>query len=54
MGKNILIHGLLARSKKFSIAVKAKADEAVLNQDGQPSRVRNDLLVAGLIGPLGR
>ena len=45
---------LLELEKEFSIAGEAKAVEAAVNKDGQPSQVGHDLPVAGIIAPLGR
>ena len=52
--KNILARGLFEMEKEFSTAGEAKADEAAVNKDGQPSQVGHDLPVAGIIAPLGR
>ena len=52
--KNILARGLLELEKEFTTAGEAKADEAAVNKDGQPSQVGHDLPVAGIIAPLGR
>ena len=52
--QNILARGMLELEKEFSIAGEAKADEAAVNKDGQPSQVGHDLPVAGIIAPLGR
>jgi putative transposase len=52
--KNILARGLVELEKEFSTAGEAKAVEAAVNKDGQPSQVGHDLPVAGIIAPSGR
>lgn len=59
-GKNIEYRGLRLLELEFSTAGEAqtlgfaKADEAAVNKDGQPSQVGHDLPVAGIIAPSGR
>lgn len=48
---NILAKGLNMLEREFSIAGEAKANEAAVNKDGQPSQVGHDLPVAGIIAP---
>jgi IS605 OrfB family transposase len=52
--KNILARGLVELEREFTTAGEAKAVEAAVNKDGQPSQVGHDLPVAGIIAPLGR
>ncbi len=52
--RNILTRGLVAFELEFAAAVEARACEAAVNKDGQPSQVGHDLPVVGIIAPLGR